>query len=96
MFHVERNLSSPTYKGIIALLFLFLILNSCGGVRQTIQIPDYILMPEGKEIVGNKSLTAFVFENNLKKLSIEQYLSIKFNSNSYLENEYWITIDRNK
>lgn len=96
MFHVERIPKSLNYKGIIAVLFLFVLLNSCGGSRQTIQIPDYILMPNGKEIIENKSLTAFIFENNLKKLTIEQFLSKKFKTDNYTENEFWITIDKEK
>lgn len=96
MFHVERNTLSLNYKGIIGILFLFFVLNSCGGVRQSTQISDYILMPDGKDVIENKSLTAFIFENNLKKIPIEQYLSLKFNSNNYLENEFWITIDKSK
>lgn len=96
MFHVERTLAKPIFKGIIVSLFLFIFLNSCIGARQTVQITDYVLVPNGKEIVGNKNLTALIFENNLKKLPIEQFLSAKFKTNNYQQNEFWITIDKEK
>lgn len=96
MFHVERTLVSLKNKGIVVILFLFLIFSSCIAARQTIQIPDYILVPNGKEVIGNQNLTAFIFENNLKKMPIEQYLSAKFKTDNYLEKEFWITIDRDK
>ena len=96
MFHVERMLTSPRNGGIILLISLFLIVNSCGISRQSTIIPDYILVSNGKEILGNKNLTAFIFENNLRKLPIEQYLSAKFKTDNYSENEFWVTIDKDK
>lgn len=73
------------------------MLIGCGGARQTIQIPDYILVPKGKEIVGNQEgLTAFIFENNTKNLPIEKFLSIKFKSENYFSTEYWVVIDKSK
>ncbi|MBL0014663.1 MAG: hypothetical protein IPP30_13470 [Flavobacterium sp.] len=83
-------------KRITALLFVFLLCSSCNVSRQTVQIPDYILVPNGKEILGNKGLNAFLFENNTKNLTIEKYLSMKFKGENYYANEYWITIEKNK
>ena len=60
------------------------------------QIPDYILVPNGKEILGNKGLNAFLFENNTKNLTIEKYLSMKFKGENYYTSEYWISIEKNK
>lgn len=96
MFHVERTLASHKYKGIIVILFLFVFLNSCVGTRPSIQITDYFLVPKGKEIIGNNNLTAFIFENNVKKLPMEQFLSAKFKTDNYIQNEFWITIDKEK
>lgn len=96
MFHVERTLSRLVNKGKLAMVFLFLVFSNCIGTRQTFQISDYILLSYGKESVGTKNLTAFVFENNLKKQPIEQYLSTKFNSDNYSEKEFWITIEKEK
>jgi len=83
-------------KRITALLFLFFLLSSCNVSRQTVQIPDYILVSNGKEILGNKSLYAFIFENNTKNLTIEKFLCMKFKGENYFTNEYWITIEKSK
>ena len=96
MFHVERVLKIPFYKRIMVILTLFFTLQSCGLAKQAITIPDYILQPYGKEIIGKKNLTAFIFENNVTKIPLEQYLSAKFNTNNHSEKEYWVTIQNNK
>jgi len=96
MFHVERTLVKPINKGIITILFLCLLFCSCSISRQTVQINDYVLLSNGKEIIGNTNLTAFVFENNLRKLQIEQFLSEKYKTDNYLQNEFWITINGEK
>jgi len=83
-------------KRIIGLLVLFFIFSGCGGSRQSVQIPDYLLVPNGKEVTGNKALTAFIFENNLKKIPIEQYLADKFKVDNFQEREYWVSIDKDK
>ncbi|MFN9114989.1 MAG: hypothetical protein ACK5XN_33425 [Bacteroidota bacterium] len=77
-------------------LILLLLLASCDVSRQRIQITDYILVPNGKEILGNTSLNAFVFENNTKNLAIEKFLSMKFKGENFYSTEYWITIENNK
>lgn len=96
MFHVERHIRMLENKGKYFIFVLFFVLISCYSSRQTIQIPDYILVPNGKEILGHESINAFLFENNTKNLTIEKFLSIKFKTENYYSNEYWITIDKNK
>jgi hypothetical protein len=97
MFHVKRLLSNRMFKGTTALLFLFFILQSCVGARPAVQIPDYLLVPNGKENLGGKPLTGFVFENNVKaNLPIEQFIAAKYKSANYFEREIWITIDKAK
>lgn len=96
MFHVELNFKSLVNKGKWKLFVFSFVLFSCVGARQTTQIPDYILVPNGKEILGPKKLTAFVFENNTKNSPIEKYLSEKFKNDNYFSNEFWITIDKTK
>jgi hypothetical protein len=93
MFHVELNPERLIDKGKVGLLVAFFMLTSCIGTRQSIQIPDYLLVPKGKEIIGNKGLTAFIFENNLKKMSFEQYLAFKFKADNYSQKEFWVDID---
>ncbi len=96
MFHVERikNKSCNSLKTVLFLSFFLLI--SCSTSRQSIQIPDYIIEPNGKEIIGKKSLSAFIFENNQKNLPLENFLSIKYNTDNIFQNEFWITIDKDK
>lgn len=96
MFHVEPNFKCLVNKGKWAILMLYFILYGCIGARPTTQISDYILVPNGKEIVGQKNLTAFIFENNTKNLPIEKFLSQKIQTDNYSENEFWVTIDKNK
>jgi len=96
MFHVERNTGSMTYKRFIIIIFSFFLFCSCAISRSPIQIPDYKLEPNGKEILDNKGLTAFIFENNLTKIPIEQYLSAKLNTDNYSQKEYWVTIEKDK
>lgn len=83
-----------TKKNVI--LFLILIAVSCGINRQRIEIPDYLIVPNGKEILGNKSLNAFIFENNLKNIPFQQYVSSKFKLNNLFQKEIWITIEKDK
>ena len=75
---------------------LFFIFISCGIARQRLEIADFLIVPNGKEIIGNKSLNAFVFENNLKNIPFQQYITTKFKSNNLLEKELWISIDKDK
>ena len=97
MFHVKRHIKNVVNKGFLVLLLLFLLLSSCASRKPTIQIPDYILVPNGKEILGNSiGLTAFIFENNTKNVSIEKFLSMKFKSENYFSTEYWVVIEKTK
>lgn len=93
MFHVERSLRKHSIKGIIAILFLFFVLSSCIGARQTVEINDYVLVKsKGKNIIGLENLNAFIFENNLKNIPFEQYITQKYNLITYQTTEFWVTI----
>lgn len=83
-------------RSIVTFFSIFVVLTACNVSRQTIQIPDYILVPHGKEILGNKELNAFIFENNTRNLTIEKFLSQKFKNENYFANEYRITIDNKR
>lgn len=93
MFHVELNYQSSINKRIVGFILVLFVSLACNPSRQIIQIPDYIILPNGKEVLGNYSLNAFIFENNLKNLTIEKFLSIKFKGENYYSKEYRITID---
>src|SRR6478752_2822501 len=96
MFHVELILSGLTNKGKRVSLFLFLFLMSCGVARQKTEISDYLILEQGKNVIGNKNLNAFVFENNQRKIIFQQYISSKFKTNSLFEKEFWVTISGDK
>ncbi len=94
MFHVKRHIQTAVNKAIMTIMLCFLIVG-CVTRKPTIQIPDYILVPNGKEILGNnEGLTAFLFENNTKNLPIEKFLSMKFKSDNYYTTNYSIVIDK--
>lgn len=97
MFHVKRLIQTRIIKGMTAMLFLFFVLQSCVGARATIQIPDYLIVENGMENIGGKTLNAFIFENNVKApYQIEQFLAEKFKSGNYAEKEIWITMNQDK
>ena len=93
MFHVERNSKTTVNKGKILAFLSFIMICGCGTMKPNVQIDDYILVPNGKEIIENKGLTAFIFENNKRQIPIEQYISLKFNVDNYSQNEFWVSID---
>lgn len=96
MFHVERNLSNRIIKGKTLLFFLFLIFINCGIAKQRIEIPDYLIIQNGKETVGHTSLNAFIFENKLTNIPFQQFMSAKYKSDSLQLRELWVVIDGEK
>lgn len=83
-------------KGNLVLLLLFFIVVGCGITKQKYIIEDYTIVPNAKEILGNKGLNAFVFENNKKILPFQHFLTNKFKLDSYQQKEFWVTIEGNK
>lgn len=96
MFHVERTGRGLITTGKIAIIFLIFILSGCRGTVQRTTIPDYLVLPNGKEILGNKGLHAFIFENVQGKLTFTNFIMNKFKLNNYKETDFWITIDGEK
>lgn len=78
------------------LFFIFLSLLNCGIARQRMEISDYLIYQKGKEIIGNDNLNSFIFENDLKNIPFQQFLSAKFKSNSLQEREITVTIEGGK
>lgn len=96
MFHVKRITLNRFCKGMATICLLF-VLQGCVGARPTVQIPDYLLVPNGKEVLGSKPLTGFIFENNVRaRLPIEQFIAARYRSANYSEREIWVTIDQAK
>ena len=90
LFHVERRL--PVLH--LACLGALVLATSCITPRHTIDVSDYVLLNNGKTVLGKeKGLTAFIFENNPRKVPFNQYLAEKNKLGSYNEVEYWVPID---
>src|SRR5690606_2411742 len=81
---------------IVLILPFFLISMSCGITKQKYFIEDYILVSNAKTILGNDGLTAFVFENNKKILSFQQFLVNKYKLQTYNQMEIPFTINNER
>lgn len=93
MFHVERFLKTLLLKGFFVFLVVILF-TACITPRHTVEIQDYILMPNGKEILGKeKGLTAFIFENNKRKAPFQQFIVQKYKIGYTQEISYFVIID---
>lgn len=95
MFHVERKSSTLVFKGFLTIISL-LFLTNCRTARQRITIPNYVVLPNGKEILGNKGLNAFIFENTQNKVTFQNYLVEKYNLDNLQDKDFWITIEGTK
>lgn len=97
MFHVKRHFVHTINKGKMLVFAISVFFISCVARKATIQIEDYLLVPNGKEVLGNpKPLTAFIFENNTRNMTIEKFLSMKFKAENYFSHEFPVMIDRNR
>lgn len=93
LFHVERLNKTLIQKGFF-MFILSLCFISCIPQRQAIDVSDYILVQNGKQVLGNeKGLTAFIFQNNPKKILFNEFLIQKYNLGWTNEVEYWTTVD---
>lgn len=87
MFHVK-----PARK-TLAVFGIAMLLVNCMGARMTTQIPDYLLVSGGKEILGGKPLTAFLFENDVRaKMQFESFVAFKYHTGNTYALESFITI----
>ncbi|WP_026977287.1 hypothetical protein [Flavobacterium tegetincola] len=72
---------------LVVILILILITVGCGIQKPKYFIEDYVLVPNGKEILGYDGLTAFVFENNKKSIPFQQFLAIQYKLQTLNERE---------
>jgi len=94
LFHVERKIKTLFTKGFLVFIMAGLFLSSCVTPRHTVEINDYILLDNGKQILGNqKGLTAFVFENDQRKMAFSQFASEKYYVGAYTDVTYWVKVD---
>ena len=93
MFHVEQKIKTLLQKGFFV-FFISLIVFSCVTPRHTVEVGDYLLLPDGKHVLGReKGLTCFFFENNQRKQPFQQYLTYKYKIGSTEEISYYITLE---
>jgi len=96
MFHVERLFKTLYSKGFLVFI-MGMLLVSCITPRHTVEIQDYILLENGKEVLGkDKGLTAFIFENNPRKIAFSQFAANKYGVGSYTDVNYEVTIGGDK
>lgn len=93
---MERSRQGLMNTGKIVLLFLFFILSGCRGTVQRTTIPDYLVKPNGKEVLGTKPLNAFIFENIQGKITFMDFAMHKYELNNYKQTDFWVTIDGSK
>ena len=93
LFHVERAIKTLFIKGFLVFIMVAAI-TSCITPRHTVEIHDYILVPNGKPVLGkDKGLTAFIFENNQRKIPFQQFLADKYQVGQYTDVAYWVNVD---
>jgi hypothetical protein len=96
MCHVKPFIKTLCRKGFFVFLAMTLAI-SCITPRHTVEINSYVLMENGKEVLGKeKGLTAFIFENNQKKEPFVQFIANKYNIGTYTDVSYWVTVDGHK
>lgn len=78
MFHVKRFAKTLVRRGFFVFLAVMLF-TACIAPKHTIEINDYILMENGKEVLGREQgLTAFIFENDQRKMPFRQFVVEKY------------------
>jgi hypothetical protein len=93
MFHVKRFVKTLSSKGFFMFLVVMLA-TSCITPRHTVEINSFVLMENGKEVLGReKGLTAFIFENDQSKMPFAQFLANKYNIGTFTDVSYWVTVD---
>ena len=93
VFHVKPSLKTLCFKGFFVFLMMAVPV-SCVTPLHTVEIEDYVLLENGKEILGReKGLTAFVFESDQKKVPFRQFIFEKFRLGSIQDISFYTMID---
>lgn len=96
MFHVERYIKPFFVKGFFVFLVAALF-SGCIAPRHTVEVGDYLLLENGKQVLGReKGLTCFFFENNQKKMPFDQFLVIKYNIGYTADISYNVEIEEKR
>ena len=81
--------------GFLAIFIFLFSVSSCGIHKPKYTIEDYVLVKNAKNILGNKGLTAFVFENNKKILPFQEFAVNHFKLSTYNQKEIPFTYNNN-
>lgn len=94
MFHVKQvKIKTLFLKGFLVFLMLSTTV-SCVTQRHGVEIQDYVLVENGKQILGKKEgLTGFIFENNPRKIIFAQFVADKYNLGQFEEVSYYVQAD---
>ncbi len=95
MFHVKRIMPGIVIKRISVIILLFFLFSGCAA-RQRMTIPDYVILPDGKDFLDKKGLNAFIFENLQNNFRFQDFLINKFTLSSVRDNDFMITISGEK
>ena len=94
MFHVEQIKIKTLFRKGFLVFLIIIVFTSCSTTRHSVEIQDYVLLPNGKEILGKeKGLNAFIFENNPRKIPFVQFAANKYGVGKYTDVSYWVTVD---
>jgi hypothetical protein len=97
VFHVERFLKTFAIRRLLLLAIVSILAVSCITQRRTVNIGEYVLLPNGLQTLGHdEGLTAFVFENNPQKPVFAQFVADKYGVGSYEEVSYKVDIDNRR
>lgn len=94
MFHVEPNKIKTLFSKGFLVFIVSMLCVACFTQRHAIEIDNYILLDNGKKILGKQDgLTAFVFENNPRKIVFAQFVADKYGIGNYVEVNYLVNVD---
>lgn len=81
-------------KQALLVFITAMVLTGCGVPRHMVEIEDYILVDGGKKVLGKEEgLTAFIFENNPRKMPFVQFAADKYGVGSYKDVTFWTDFD---
>jgi len=93
LFHVEPKFKTLFCKGFLAFMMVAIFV-SCIAPTHTVEIQDYALLENGKQILGkDKGLTAFIFEGNQRKIPFQQFVGDKYAVGSYTDINYTVDVE---
>lgn len=95
-FHVEQKKKGRANARLFVLIAVLTLAFSCGPVQDRTTIPDFLIEPNGKAVIGSGPLHAFVFEDRQERITFQAYLVSKLDSRTYNETTYPIEIDGNR